>query len=48
MEQDSAELELETAEDEWPLDHHIEEVLGALTDAARIQIDSDADDEPFA
>jgi hypothetical protein len=47
MEQDSAELELSTADDQWPLDHHLEELLVVLTDVARIrEIDSDADDEP--
>lgn len=47
MEQDSAELELSTADDQWPLDHHLEELLRVLTDVARIrEIDSDADDEP--
>jgi hypothetical protein len=48
MEQDIAELELETADDHWPLDHHLEELLGALTDAARaLEIGSDDVEEPF-
>jgi hypothetical protein len=47
MEQDSAELELSTADDQWPLDHHLEELLRVLTDVARTrEIDLDADDEP--
>jgi hypothetical protein len=47
MEQDSAELERSTADDQWPLDHHLEELLGVLTVVARIrEVDSDADDEP--
>jgi hypothetical protein len=33
-------------DDEWPLDHHVEEVLRALTDAARRrEIEPDAADE---
>jgi hypothetical protein len=48
MEQDSMELEFETMDDHWPLDHHIEEILGALTAAARgCEIDSDTVDESF-
>ena len=48
MEQDSVELEFETMEDDWPLDHHIEEILGALSAAARgCEIDPDAGDESF-
>ncbi len=47
MEQDGAELELSTADDQWPVDHHLEELLRILTDVARMrEIDSDADDEP--
>ena len=47
MEQGSAEFE-SSVDDPWPLDHHIEELLGALTDVARTrEADSDADDEPF-
>ena len=48
MEQESVDLERSTADDPWLLDHHIEEVLGALADAAdEREIDQDAVDEPF-
>lgn len=48
MEQDGTELELSGADDDWPLDHHIEELLGALTDAPRVgDVDSDDVDEPL-
>lgn len=48
MERDNVDLEQSHIDDQWPLDHHIEEVLGALTEAARrCEIEPDALDEPF-
>jgi hypothetical protein len=48
MEQESVELERSTADDPWLLDHHIEELLGALADAAGVrEFDQDAVDEPL-
>lgn len=37
-----------TLDDHWLLDHHIEEVLGTFSEAARTrEIDPDAADEPL-
>jgi hypothetical protein len=47
MEQDNVELEQSTADDDGLLDHHIEEILGALADAARKrEVDPDAESPP--
>jgi len=48
MEQENVELEQPTADDDQLLDHHIEEILGALANVARKrEADPDAEEPPL-